>query len=84
MSPRKSIAVDGLASATADVINELLSNQTLSGAELARRINRSQNYVAIRLRKDSPFSVSDLRDTAAALGTTASAIIERAEATLGK
>ena len=79
MSPRKALPVDGLAAATADVIDSLLAKQDMSGAELGRRIGRSQNYVAIRLRKESPFSVSDLADVAGALGVTPSRILQDAQ-----
>jgi len=85
VSPRKAIPVDGLAAATADVVADLLRANDLadkpikSGKKLADAIGRSQNYVAIRLRKASPFSVSDLADIAKALNVTVAGIVRRAE-----
>lgn len=42
----------------------------ISGAELARRIGKSQNYVAKRLRHELAFTLDDLGAIAAALKAT--------------
>ena len=54
----------------------------ISGAELARRIDRSQDYVATRLRKEAAFSLSDVDVIADALGTSPQSIINRASKSL--
>jgi transcriptional regulator with XRE-family HTH domain len=39
-----------------------MARQRVSGAELARMIGRSQNYLARRLRDDVPLSANDIED----------------------
>lgn len=44
----------------ARAIARVLDNRGISDRELARMIGRSQNYVSIRLRCESPLSLADL------------------------
>lgn len=44
----------------AKAISRVLDNRGISDRELARMIGRSQNYVSIRLRCESPLSLADL------------------------
>ena len=77
MSPRKAEPpVSRFASSIADQIADLIAARGMSGAELARRISRSQNYVASRLRKELAFSVTDLGVIAATLGVTPVSVVQ--------
>lgn len=44
----------------AKAIARILESRNISDRELARMIGRSQNYVSIRLRCESPLSLADL------------------------
>ncbi|QUW18856.1 helix-turn-helix transcriptional regulator [Agrococcus sp. Marseille-Q4369] len=44
----------------AQAIARVLEARDISDRELARRIGRSQNYVSIRMRCESPLSLADL------------------------
>lgn len=44
----------------AQAIARVLEARSISDRELARRIGRSQNYVSIRMRCESPLSLADL------------------------
>lgn len=54
----------------AAVVRAELARQRVSGAELARRINRSQSSIARRLAGDIPFDINELTLIAEQLGMT--------------
>lgn len=69
MTPReKEPEVGEFASAVAKTIANLMTNASISGRELARRIDRSNNYVAIRLREEAAFTLTDIESIGEALG----------------
>jgi len=85
MSPRKAapqIVPGDFAYMVAVEIQTSMDDLGISGAELARRIDRSQDYVATRLRKEAAFSLSDVDVIADALGTSPQSIINRASKSL--
>jgi hypothetical protein len=49
-------------------VRSAMARQRVSGAELARMIGRSQNYLARRLRDDVPLSANDIEDICEVLG----------------
>lgn len=48
----------------------------MTGQKLAHAIGLSQNYVAIRLRDEKPFTLDDLEKVADALGTDPEELME--------
>lgn len=46
-----------------------MARRRLTGQTLAARLGRSQNYVAKRLRDESPLTLNDIEAFADALGT---------------
>jgi transcriptional regulator with XRE-family HTH domain len=48
----------------------------MSGNKLAEAIGRSQNYVAIRLRKESSFTLTDIESIAQALGVSPRSLLQ--------
>lgn len=78
MSPAKEAPLGPLAAKSADEISSIMETLDVSGAELARRIGRSQGYVAIRLRKELAFNLTDFEDIANALGIDPVKLLARA------
>lgn len=80
MSPRKSnTAMSPFTDAIATEVERLMAENGLSGASLAKEIGRSQNYVAMRLRREAAFSLNDLAPIADVFGVTAQSIVQAAE-----
>jgi transcriptional regulator with XRE-family HTH domain len=44
-----------------------MARKQVSGAQLARRVDRSNSYIAKRLRGDGQFTANDIEDIAKAL-----------------
>lgn len=55
------------AAAVAAKVRGVLGELNISGAELARRMDVTQTYIARRLRAKQPFDVTDLMSAARAL-----------------
>ena len=61
MSPRKSEPeVTGFARAVADALETLIEARGISKRELARMVERSNNYIAMRFRHEAAFTLSDI------------------------
>ncbi len=67
-----------LARAVSAEIRAELARQRVTGQQLAGRIDRSQNYLAKRLRDEVALTLDDVETIAAALGTTYARIVTAA------
>lgn len=56
------------ARAVSDQIRHTLTDHRISGAKLARMIDRSQSYMSTRLRNEASFTVQDVEAICEALG----------------
>lgn len=68
-------AVNGWAREVARAVERLLDARGISDRQIASQIGRSQNYVSIRLRGESSFSLTDIEDIADALGFDAGSFL---------
>ncbi|QYM63429.1 helix-turn-helix transcriptional regulator [Microbacterium sp. Se5.02b] len=76
MSPRDSEPeVSSFARKIADALAAVIEEQNISKRELARRINRSNNYVAMRFRHEAAFTLTDVDAICSALGLNAGSFI---------
>lgn len=64
----------------AETIREAIAERGMSHRELAVAANLSESSLSHRLTGRTPWDLGDLDHVAAALGTTASALLDRAEA----
>lgn len=49
-------------------VRSLIAASRISGIELSRRVGRSQNYIAKRLRDEAPFNLDDIEAIVTGLG----------------
>lgn len=56
-----------LAVAVAAEVRAAMGRHRVSGNQLAAQMGKSQNYVAVRLRDDSPFTINDIERICAVL-----------------
>lgn len=56
------------ARAVSDQVRHALTDHRLSGAKLARMIDRSQSYISTRLRNEASFTANDVEAICSALG----------------
>lgn len=56
-----------LAAAVSAEVRAAMGRQRVSGNQLAPKIGKSQNYVAVRLRDDAPFTLNDIERICEAL-----------------
>ena len=76
MSPReKEPEVTGFARRIGDAIAQVIERREISKRELARQINRSNNYVAMRFRHEAAFTLSDVDVICTVLGLDAGSFI---------
>lgn len=69
MSPRESEpTVTGFARQIADALADVIEKRGISKRELARRIDRSNNYIAMRFRHEAAFTLTDVDVICRALG----------------
>lgn len=59
-------------------VRAVMARKQVSGAQLARRVGRSNSYIAKRLRGDGQFTSNDIEDIAAALDEDLLAILHAA------
>jgi transcriptional regulator with XRE-family HTH domain len=59
-------------------IRSAMARQRMSGAELARKTDRSQGYINKRLRDEVAFTANDIEDICDALGVDLMALIHAA------
>lgn len=59
----------------ADALASILEDRGISKRELARRISRSNNYVAIRFRHEAAFTLTDIDVICTTLGLDAGSFI---------
>lgn len=80
MTPRSSSADDltPFATSVAEAIALLMDRGGISGAELGRRIGKSQNYIAKRLRYELAFTLADLDKIAGALSVAPTDLLRMA------
>lgn len=49
-------------------VRSVMARKQVSGAQLARRVEKSNSYIAKRLRADAQFTANDIEDICLALG----------------
>lgn len=78
MSAVRTPAPGALSRAVSAELRAEMARLRVTGQALARKIGRSQNYVAKRLRDDMAMTIDDVEVIAAALGTTYEAVMKHA------
>jgi len=66
--PKKRPESGLLARAVSAEVRAAMGRHRISGMQLAERTKVSQNYIASRLRDESPFTVNDIENICKALG----------------
>jgi transcriptional regulator with XRE-family HTH domain len=66
--PKKRPESGALARAVSSEVRAAMGRHRISGMQLANLTGVSQNYIASRLRDESPFTVNDIENICKALG----------------
>ena len=82
--PAKRPESGALARAVSAEVRAAMGRHRISGAQLAALLGVSQNYIATRLRDESPFTINDIENICIALKESPAELWQNAIAHLGE